>query len=184
MRQKNHVITTARREAGFTLIEVLSVLAIMSLLIGMVVLNMPRPAPALKSQMNQLNVQAHSFFTDGVIAGDVRAVGFGKSGYAFYRYAEDPNAFLGREQSDEDSDEEAETDYGWLEVHQAEWHKDVRAVLSIEDEKIKLPDEPAPIFMFEPTGMSDRFTMKIDDGTLEYWLISKGDGRLLIEQVE
>lgn len=173
---------TARREAGFTLIEVLSVLAIMSLLIGMVVLNMPRPAPALKTQMSNLNVQANAFFRDGVVAGDVRAMGFGKSGYAFYRYAEDPNAYLNQTGSDEAADESSDETGGWKEVHSVEWPDAVRMKLLVEGETVKLPDDPEPIFMFEPTGMSDRFVLEIDDAALEYRLESNGDGQLVIKQ--
>jgi len=66
-------VTPAHKEAGFTLVEILCVLALLGLTAGLVVLNLPKPAPAFKVEAQNLatlmNVAARQTVIDGKVRG-------------------------------------------------------------------------------------------------------------------
>jgi len=66
-------VKRAHKEAGFTLVEILCVLALLGLTAGLVVLNLPKPAPAFKVEAQNLatlmNVAARQSIIDGKVRG-------------------------------------------------------------------------------------------------------------------
>jgi len=62
-------IERPHKEAGFTLVEVLCVLALLGLTTGLVVLNLPKPAPAFEKEATGvttlLNLAARESVIDG-----------------------------------------------------------------------------------------------------------------------
>ncbi len=73
-------------EAGFTLVEILCVLALLGLTAGLVVLNLPKPTPPLRAEVHLLATTLNLASRESVIDGKARAVDVSENGVEFFRY--------------------------------------------------------------------------------------------------
>ncbi len=74
------------KEAGFTLVEVLCVLALLGLTAGLVVLNLPKPPSPMQVEVRTLAATLNLAARESVIDGKVRGVELNASGVEFFRY--------------------------------------------------------------------------------------------------
>ena len=74
------------KEAGFTLVEILLVLAILAVTTSVVILSIPQEAAPIKKQAERLTLEINALAQDGLISGAVTAAGFSKDGYALYAF--------------------------------------------------------------------------------------------------
>lgn len=155
-------VKAAHKEAGFTLIEILSVLVIIGLLSGLVVFNLPTPKTDTQTQAETLTRQLNALAQDGLISGEVRGFGVSESGYALYRY-------------------DGET---FKSVAQGNWAKNLKPALKRNDSKVKLPKEISPQILFEPTQINTPFILDLSGPQARFELQSKGDGRVLLVKTE
>jgi len=146
----------ASKEAGFTLVEILTVLVIIGLMSSIVILSIPTPKSALDKQAEQLTSQLNALAQDGLISGRVGAAGFTRDGYALFSY--------------EDGD--------WAERHTSEWTENYRIRLERASARIDLPKEITPSIIFQPTGLSTPFELTLSDRDVKYTLNTEGDGRI------
>ncbi|MEP3890813.1 MAG: prepilin-type N-terminal cleavage/methylation domain-containing protein [Hellea sp.] len=144
------------KAAGFTLVEVLSVLFIIGLMTSVVVLSMPTPKSTLDVQAAKLTGQLNALVQDGLISGSVTAAGFSKDGYRLYSF--------------ENSE--------WTERASGEWQDSYRLTLTRASAKLDMPKKTEPFILFQPTGLSTPFELTLSDRDTKYALKTKGDGRI------
>ncbi len=146
----------AAKEAGFTLVEILSVLVVIGLMSSVVVLSMEPPKPALEKQAERLTSELNALAQDGLISGSVNAAGFSKDGYALYTFKNSE----------------------WTERVKGEWQDSYRLTLTRASAKLDMPKTVEPIIMFQPTGLSTPFELTLSDRDMTYALKTEGDGRV------
>lgn len=144
------------KEAGFTLVEVLTVLVIIGLVSSVVILSMPQPKSALDKQAEILSGQLNALAQDGLVSGTVTAAGFSEKGYTLYAF--------------ENSE--------WATKASGEWQRDYRLVLTRNSAKLDMPKSTEPIILFQPNGLSTPFEFTLSDSEISYALKTSGDGRI------
>ena len=150
------------KEAGFTLVEILSVLVVIGLMSSVVILSVEPPKSALEKQADRLTSQLNALSRDGLISGSVNAAGFSEEGYALYSF--------------ENSE--------WTERISGEWQDSYRLALTRGSVKLDMPKKADPLIMFQPTGLSTPFELTLSDRETKYALKATGDGRVeLIKSV-
>lgn len=148
------------REAGFTLIEVLTVLIIIGLMTSVVVLTIPTPKSALDTQAEFMVGSLNELAQNSIITGKVGAAGFSQSGYVLYQFADDE----------------------WQELTSSEWRESYRLLYERADARLDLPKEATPSILFQPTGLSTPFELVMSDNDAEYTLLTSGDGRVVLRK--
>lgn len=151
-----------RKEAGFTLIEVLCVLVMIGLLSGVVVMNMPSKKSPTRTEAENLVKAINGLIQDGLISGEIRALGVSETEYAFYQYDG--------------------TDFEIL--RQGAWQDDTKPSLSINNNRIPLPENLSAQIIFEPTGINTEFRLSLSGRDDSYDIMSKGEGRADMVQTE
>ncbi len=153
---------SAQGEHGFTLVEVMTVLVIIGLISGVVILNFPQPKTELDEGANNLLTRVNVAAQNAVISGRVAALGVSGTGYSLYDH-----------QAGE-----------WALTFSEDWPAGVRISLEKNGRNVKLPDEDIPVILFEPTGLSDTFSVNlIEGGGQHFELSSAGDGRAVLKPV-
>ncbi|MEP6342660.1 MAG: prepilin-type N-terminal cleavage/methylation domain-containing protein [Maricaulaceae bacterium] len=147
-------------EAGFSLLELLVVLVIIGLMSASVVLSMRAPAPTQESYQETLLGQLNQTSKAAIYTGRVHALSASEAGLHLMIYAN-------REwvvQRDFTSN-----DIGLGQLH-------------IEGEKIDLPEEVAPLILFEPTGEITDFTLGLNGAGQDVVLTVSEAGALIFER--
>jgi len=73
-------------EAGFTLVEILCVLALLGLTAGLVVLNLPKAPPPIRAEVQALVTMLNLTARESVIDGHVRGLDVQSGGVEMFRY--------------------------------------------------------------------------------------------------
>ena len=144
------------KEAGFTLVEILCVLAVLALTSSVVLLTVKPPKSELEKQATLLTGQLNALAQNGLITGSVNAAGFSKDGYALYSF--------------ENSE--------WTEQTTGEWSDSYRMSFTRATAKLDMPKTTEPIIMFQPTGLSTPFELTLSDSDVKYAVKTTGDGRV------
>jgi type II secretion system protein H len=150
------------KEAGFTLIEVLCVLVLIGLFSSMVVVNMPSQKTPTRIQAENFVKAVNGLAQEGLISGEIRALGISQSEYAFYTYDG--------------------TDFEIL--AQTAWNDEVSPSFSIRDNRIALPEDLSAQIIFEPTGLNTEFRLSLSGRKDSFDIVSTGDGRAELVQTE
>ena len=146
------------KAAGFTLIEMLAVLVIISLMTGVVVLNMPREKPMIEQQGSYMATQFSTAAQTSIISGTPQAFGLSQSGYFFYAFDEG----------------------NWTIVSETEWPDDLVVSFRKDETPIDIPKEAVPIVVFEPMGLSTVFSLSLEDTDQTIIFSSTGDGKVIL----
>ena len=144
------------KDAGFTLVEILSVLVVVGLMSSAVVMTLPKPKSALDKQAVLLTAHLNALAQDGLIAGQVTAAGFSTEGYKLYSF----------------------TNGLWAERYAGHWSEPYRLHFKRADTKVKLTKEISPSLVFQPTGLSTPFEFTLEDRRAKYALMTSGSGRV------
>ncbi|MCG8441195.1 MAG: type II secretion system minor pseudopilin GspH [Caulobacterales bacterium] len=163
---------TARRAAGFTLVEALAVLLIIGLAAGAVVLALPPAAPSGADETKAFVARARLLSEAAVMEGRTTGVRLTQTGYAYARRAEgewspieDQDAFAARE---------------WGERVSVEMERDGALTPLPYDATTDDPNAPPPTpqIRFDPTGMATPFRLRIDRPDGSYVIDGGADGAL------
>ncbi|WP_169331861.1 GspH/FimT family pseudopilin [Robiginitomaculum antarcticum] len=152
---KNKIID---RQAGFTLVEVLTVLTIIALVTGAVVLTLPPKTPEALEQARDLRTDLNVAADDALLRGQPTALSVTQTGYQIYSY---------------DALE-------WQSLKDAPWADGVSAQLRRDGEVMTLPDTPTPLIIFEPVGQSESFELRLQSLSGTYVLRNSGNGRTVL----
>lgn len=147
------------RQGGFTLVEMMAVLLIIALMTTVVLLTARRTEPEIEVRAKVLLRQFDLLGQDSIVSGKAQAFGLTEDSYVFYTFSDDE----------------------WMVTSENEWPEDATIQFFREDVEVNLPEDPIPLILFDPVGLSTPFTLEIagDDGTLI--LTGEGDGRVYME---
>lgn len=159
-------VATADKQAGFTLVEVLCVLALLGLTAGLVVLNLPKPAPPFRVEAMGVATILNLAARESVIDGKSRGVDFTTSGVEIFAY-------------DGEWVSEAERDFEHVYgLKLTVERQDIDLVARTKSkEKTDLP----PLIYFDATGNVTPFNMSINGREESYRLAPNARGRIVME---
>ena len=146
------------KAAGFTLIEMMAVLVIISLMTGVVVLSMPREKPMIEQQGSFMAKQFSTASQTSIISGTPQAFGLSQTAYYFYTFDEGD----------------------WTIVSETEWPGDLEISFRKDETAIDIPKEAVPVVVFEPMGLSTVFSLSIEDTDQSIVFSSTGDGKVIL----
>lgn len=146
-----------RSDTGFSLVELLAVLAILSLMVGAVVLNLPQPRSETDRASEAMAAQMSRFLDDGAVAGEMRAIGASTDGLVLYRH----------------------DGTSWSRSADLAWPDDARPRLRLGEDIVKLSDDAAPQLLFEPYGAVPDFSLALRARDGLYELSANDRGRIV-----
>jgi len=152
--------TISGKTAGFTLIEMMCVLIIISLMTGVVILSLPRQKQVVELQSTFIAEQFDVASQNAIISGKAQAFGPWEEGYAFYEFVNNE----------------------WTVLSDNEWPEDLGVKFYQDDIEVDLPDEdPVPVVVFEPMGLSTPFSLWLEGDEQTIVFTGKGDGKVSME---
>jgi len=162
---------SGHKEAGFTLIEILCVLALLSLTAGLVVINLPKPAPPFENEVKAMRTLLNLAARESVIDGKSRGVDFTTGGLEIYRF-----------------------DGEWTAEHDQFFSHVSGLTLTVEQQDIDLADRTKdkakedadlpPLIYFDATGSVTPFTLSLISREESFTLEPDARGRIIMEPHE
>lgn len=159
-------IRRAHKEAGFTLVEILCVLALLGLTAGLVVLNLPKPAPAFKTEVQSVATLLNLAARQSVIDGKSRGIDLTNGRIDILQY-----------------------DGEWVVDQQRDFTNIYGLELWVEEQPIDLADREKrkekadlpPLIYFDATGNVTPFTLELNGREESYTLSPDARGRVVVE---
>ena len=159
-------VKRAHKEAGFTLVEILCVLALLGLTAGLVVLNLPKPAPAFKVEAQKLATLMNVAARQTVIDGKVRGIDLTTGRIDIFQYDGEWIADEGRDL----------TNITGLNLIVEDQPIDLA-----QREKLKEKSDLPPLIYFDATGNVTPFTLELNGREESYHLLPDARGRIVLE---
>lgn len=145
------------RDDGFSLVELLAVLAILSLMVGAVVLNLPQLRSETDRMTEAMAGQLTRFLSDGAVAGEMRALGLDAEALSLFRH---------------DGTQ-------WVRTADLSWPDEAQLRLDRDGQRMDLPDTSAPILLFEPYGAVPDFALTLSARKVHYTLSADDCGQII-----
>ena len=152
---------TRQSEAGFTLVEVLCVVALLGLTTGLVALNLPRPAPSAQVEMQAVVTTFNLASRNSVIDGKARAFDVNSAGLELFQY-----------------------DGEWVSETTRDFNNVSKIVLEVEGERIDLRERERskkdlpPLIHLDATGNVTPFTLSVSGRDLDFVLAPNIRGKV------
>ena len=162
----SHKVTDIKKQAGFTLVEILCVLALLGLTAGLVVLNLPKPAPPFRAEVQSVTTLLNLAARQSVIDGKSRGIDFTTSQLNILEY--DGEWIMDREQDF--------TDVSGLNLVVEGQDIDLN-----DREKKKEKSELSPLIYFDATGNVTPFSLSINGREESFTLAPDARGRIVME---
>ena len=159
---------TGDEDAGFTLVEVLCVLALLGLTAGLVVLNLPQPAPKFRTEVQHVTTLLNLAARQSVIDGKTRGIDLSTGQLDILEY-----------------------DGEWITDHQRGFTDVSGLDLIVENQPIDLTArqkkkekaELPPLIFFDATGNVTPFTLSLNGRDESFTLGPDVRGRIVMEAV-
>ena len=155
-------MSRAKQQAGFTLVEILTVLVIIGLMASAVVMTLPRDKPAIDVQSQALVSSLNAAAQSSLVTGRPHGFGVSKYQFAVFEFA----------------------DGEWVQIQAMDRPGALSVELKKNDIQIKLSEELAPLVVFEPTGLSTQFELVLTQDRRTETLSSSGNGQVVLERPE
>lgn len=156
----------SHKEAGFTLVEILCVLALLGLTAGLVVLNLPKAAPAFKTEVQGVATFLNLAARQSVIDGKSRGIDVTMGQIDILQYD-------GEWASDQKLD--------FMNIYSLDLTVEGQLIDLADREKIKEKKELPPLIYFDATGNVTPFTLEMSGSEESYKLAPDAGGRVVIE---
>ena len=150
-----------KKDAGFTLVELMTVLVIIGLMSSAVVLTLPKEKPAFDKQVDTLVQHMNLAAQDSILTGKPHAWGVSETSHGFFKFQENT----------------------WDELKISDWSPSFRFSLTRETTTVEPQEEILPLIVFEPTGVSTPFVLFIEDGNRRVKIEGQPDGSILKEEI-
>lgn len=157
-----------KRQAGFTLVEVLCVLALLGLTAGLVVLNLPKPASPFRAEVQSVTTLLNLAAQQSVIDGKSRGIDFTPSEFNILEY---DGAWV------------VDRTYEFKDMYGFELAVDHQDVDLVEREKKKEKSDLPPLIYFDATGNVTPFHLSFEGREDSYTLSPDSRGRIVMEPV-
>lgn len=162
-------VAASHKEAGFTLVEILCVLALLGLTAGLVVLNLPKPAPPFRTEVQSVTTLLNLAARQSVIDGKSRGIDLTTSQLDILEY-----------------------DGEWISDRQQAFTDVYDMELTVEGAEIDLSDrqkkkektELAPLIYFDATGNVTPFSLSLEGREESFTLSPDARGRIVMEAAE
>ena len=158
-----------RKQAGFTLVEVLCVLALLGLTAGLVVLNLPKPAPPFRAEVQSVTTLLNLAARQSVIDGKSRGIDIATGRLDILQY--DGEWVSDREQE-------------FTDVYDMELVVEGEEIDLNAREKKKEKSDLPPLIYFDATGNITSFRLSLDGREESFTLVPDARGRIVMELVE
>ena len=142
------------KTAGFTLVEILTVMVIIGLMSSAVVMTLPRDKPAAVTAATALNNELNMAAQNSLLSGQMAALALSKNGYGIQMASGDE----------------------WTTIARRSWPDNVRVDFTRGGQSVDLPEDALPLVLFEPTGLGTVFTLTLSDTAVDVVLRGPGDG--------
>ncbi len=165
----DRLTASTRRERGFTLLEVLVVVAIGAILVGLVVLRMGdwRGQADPEHQLERLAVLIKVQCEQAMFQSRPRGIRITEDGYDFWQSASEGWVILAGDGVD----------------RPRSWLGELDLTLDVSGYRSRLSDEPeAPQIWCDPLGELTQFTLTLDGGGQQVDLFGKGLRNLAVER--
>lgn len=158
---------SGHKEAGFTLVEVLCVLALLGLTAGLVVLNLPKPAPPFRTEVQSVTTLLNLAARQSIIDGKSRGIDISNSQLNILEY-----------------------DGEWVSERQRDFTDVYGLNLAIEGQEIDLnarekkkeKADLAPLIYFDATGNVTPFSLSLEGREESLTLSPDARGRIVMEE--
>lgn len=137
-------------------------LVIIGLMSSAVILTMPTDKPVVVNFANDFHRDMNLAAQTSILSGKSVALGLSEDSYSFLKY-------------------DSET---WITVQQGDWPDGTFVSFEKDKTPIKLAEDIVPLVMFEPTGQTTIFSLKLADVEHGYLFESSGDGRVNLEVLQ
>jgi len=169
-------VKAAHHEAGFTLVEVLCVIALIGLTAGLVVLNLPKPPPPFETEVVETASLLNLAARESVIDGKTRGVDVTSSGLEILKY-----------------------DGEWVSEGQRDFSYVTKLDLTVDQQSIDLVkrsrkkqqadedsalDDLPPLIFFDATGNVTPFTISVRGDDETFTLTPDMRGRIQMENAQ
>lgn len=126
---------------------------------GIVVLSAPKSKPPAKTQAEMMLREFAQASEDSIVTGQSQAFGLYEEAYVFFEFV----------------------DGEWRIKSETSWPENLDVSFFKEDIELDIPEEPLPLVVFEPVGLSTPFSLWLEDGDATVIFSSAGDGRVAME---
>ena len=151
---------------GFSLVEVLVALAVMSLMAGVVVLALPKGDARLRDEVRQLAVGIEMAAQESVVTGRAMGLAISNEGYRYWRMRDGAWESL---EGDHVFGAHVWADATFVEFERSGYFTSPESAQSAADYSYA-----GPLVHFDPTGIPTQFTIRIERGATRYELLSDG----------
>ena len=156
---KNNLPSAHKSDAGFTLVELMTVLVIIGLMTSAVVLSLPSRTSETKTYAENLVRDLNAAAQQSILTGKTSALGLSEDTFALMVF--------------EDGE--------WHVAQEDFWPENIAIRFSRDETVLQLKEELLPLVLFSPTGETTPFELEIDGHDFDYRLLSEGDGRINLE---
>lgn len=161
-----HTAPYIKKQAGFTLVEVLCVLALLGLTAGLVVLNLPKPAPPFRAEVQSVTTLLNLAARQSIIDGKSRGLDFTTSQLSILEY--DGEWIMDRQQD-------------FTDVYGLNLVVDGQDIDLNSREKKKEKSELPPLIYFDAVGNVTPFSLSINGREESFTLAPDTRGRIVME---
>ena len=144
-------------EAGFSLVELLAVLAVLALVSGLVVVSLPRPEDTPQDAVRELAADLNATIRQSLYDGQTRALAVSEDEWQLRRFSNGT----------------------WAVDRAGELRPPVR--LAVEDVPVELTEDLQPLVLFEPSGLATPFVLEAGRRAEQFILVGDATGELSVE---
>jgi type II secretion system protein H len=159
-------IKRVNNEAGFTLVEVLCVLALLGLTAGLVVLNLPKPAPAFRTEVQSITTLLNLAARQSIIDGKSRGLDLTTGQLDILEYN---GEWVSERQSE------------FADIYGLNLVVDGLEIDLTDREKKKEKSDLPPLIYFDATGNVTPFTLSLNGREESFTLMPDARGRIIME---
>ncbi len=119
-------------------------------------MTLPSPEPAALTYGDQMTRDLNRAAQNSLTQGEAYGFGLTQKGYVIYAYRSEL----------------------WDDVIEGAPGAGVAAQMTVEGRKAKLPEAPAPMIVFDPTGVNVPFSILLSSGKMRFEITADGSGKI------